>query len=387
MRIIIPFAFFSMLMFCECRNITSSNEIPVQKVLSQVRNHDFHPFEQNKEMTMDRSLETLGIADLDNNDWKVRLVAVSNLVRAGVENDHEIIAGLNDSDEHVRQICAMAAGILKSKDAVEDLEQIVREDDIAVVRSQAVIALGQIESQGSIELLNERISNDPSRDVQHQCELAIDQIKKKMGTTANQLNAFLSLDTSVFETVQTGAPAAEFVMEDTEGKEWKLIDFKGNKWVVLIWVFADWCPVCHGEFHDLIDLQDEFAKEDIQVFTIECHDLYRGRVMVGRELEPTYWFAKESFKEAYTQQIRWPHLLDYAGQVGAMYGADPMAFAVHSEYINRPTTVIIDTSGIVQFLYMGTYWGDRPSIEQTLHMIRNQDFVFEHPKRLNEKHP
>ena len=387
MRIIIPFAFFSMLMFCECRNITSSNEIPVQKVLSQVRNHDFHPFEQNKEMTMDRSLETLGIADLDNDDWKVRLVAVSNLVRAGVENDHEIIAGLNDSDEHVRQICAMAAGILKSKDAVEDLEQIVREDDIAVVRSQAVIALGQIESQGSIELLNERISNDPSRDVQHQCELAIDQIKKKMGTTANQLNAFLSLDTSVFETVQTGAPAAEFVMEDTEGKEWKLIDFKGNKWVVLIWVFADWCPVCHGEFHDLIDLQDEFAKEDIQVFTIECHDLYRGRVMVGRELEPTYWFAKESFKEAYTQQIRWPHLLDYAGQVGAMYGADPMAFAVHSEYINRPTTVIIDTSGIVQFLYMGTYWGDRPSIEQTLHMIRNQDFVFEHPKRLNEKHP
>ena len=70
-----------------------------------------------------------------------------------------------------------------------------------------------------------------------------------------------------------------------------------------------------------------------------------------------------------------------------MYGADPMAFAVHSEYINRPTTVIIDTSGIVQFLYMGTYWGDRPTIKQTLHMIRYQDFAFEHPKRLYEQHP
>ncbi len=35
-----------------------------------------------------------------------------------------------------------------------------------------------------------------------------------------------------------------------------------------------------------------------KVFNLETHDRYRGRVMVGKELEPDYWFAKESFKEA-----------------------------------------------------------------------------------------
>ena len=103
--------------------------------------------------------------------------------------------------------------------------------------------------------------------------------------------------------------------------------------------------------------------------------------MVGKELDPAYWFAKQSFKQAYTEQIWWPHLLDRAGAVGAMYGVDPMAFAVHAEYINRPSTVIVDPAGVVRLAYYGTYWGDRPTIEQTLEMIRTRHFEFEHPKR------
>lgn len=366
-----------------CNMRTSRNEITVPQILERVRSHEFHPLGQHKSMTYDRNLETAGIADLNNDDWRIRLLSVRDLVRAGIDSDHEIIAGLSDSDEHVRQVCAMALGILKSPSATGSLEQVVLKDENAMVRSQAAIALGQIESRGSLVLLHDRVENDPSRDVQHQCELAIDQIEKQMGTTEKQLAAFLSLDTANFESVKVGDQATDFTLEDTEGTEWKLGDFKDKKWVVLIWVFADWCPVCHGEFHDLMKMQDEFNKEEVQVFTVECHDLFRGRVMVGKELEPTYWFAKESFKDAYTEKIWWPHLLDRAGKIGAMYGVDPMAFAVHAEYINRPSTVIIDKGGIVQFSYQGTYWGDRPTIEQTIDMIRTGDFKFEHPKRLN----
>jgi len=130
-----------------------------------------------------------------------------------------------------------------------------------------------------------------------------------------------------------------------------------------------------------MDMHETFEKEGIKVFTLEIHDRYRGRVMVGKEMEPSYWFAKESFKEAYTNMIKWPHLLDRAGAVGVKYGIDPLAFAVHAEYINRPSTVIIDKEGIIRFLYLGTYWGDRPTIEQTLEMIQQEDFDFEHPNR------
>jgi peroxiredoxin len=282
---------------------------------------------------------------------------------------------------HVRQVCAMALGILRAEEGIAGLEKLALEDSINVVRSQAIISLGQIESAGSLDLLNKIREENTHRDVVHQCELAIDQIEKQLGTSEDQLNAFLSMDETTFESVRLGEKAIDFELQDTEGKTWKLSDFEEKKWVVLIWIFADWCPVCHGEFHDLMDMHESFEKEGIKVFTMEIHDRYRGRVMVGKEMEPSYWFAKESFKEAYTNRIKWPHLLDRAGVVGAQYGIDPLAFAVHAEYINRPSTVIVDKEGIVRFLYLGTFWGDRPTIEQTLDMIQQEEFEFEHPRR------
>lgn len=103
-----------------------------------------------------------------------------------------------------------------------------------------------------------------------------------MGTTDNQLSAFLSLDKSTFETIKKDSMALGFVLEDTEGKEWPLSEFHDEKWVVLIWVFTDWCSVCHGEFQDLMKMQEEFRREGAQVFTLETHDSYHGRVRVGK---------------------------------------------------------------------------------------------------------
>lgn len=124
--------------------------------------------------------------------------------------------------------------------------------------------------------------------------------------------------------------------------------------------------------------------DDVQVryvATLEAHDTYRARVMVGKELDPEYWFAEESFQEAYTGNIWWPHLIDRAAAVGARYGIDPMAYAVHAEYINRPATFIIDPEGTVRLAYFGTYWGDRPEMHEVLEMIRTGEFDFEHPER------
>lgn len=55
---------------------------------------------------------------------------------------------------------------------------------------------------------------------------------------------------------------------------------------------------------------------------------------------------------------------------------------VHSEWINRPATVIVDKGGIVRFAYAGTFWGDRPSIKETIDMFRSRHFEYTNPKRL-----
>ncbi len=353
--------------------------VPVAQVLERLREHRFHPVDE-RSFTIDRELKQHGIADPDDPDWRVRLLAVRDLVRAGEAGVPAMVEGLRDSDVQVRYLCAMALGILRAESVAEALRGVVREDPDALARSRAVVALGQMESAESLELLRQTAAQDASRDVQHQAELAIDQIEKRMGATDALREAYRKLDPATFGRVRAGDAAPDFALPDTEDKTWRLSDHRGE-WVMLIWVFADWCPVCHGEFRDLIEMRDEFERANVRVFTLECHDRYRGRVMVGKEVEPTYWFAKQSFQDLYTQKIWWPHLLDRAGAVGARYGVDPLAYAVHAEYINRPTTVIVDPRGVVRFAYFGTFWGDRPSIEQALEMIQTGEFEFEHPKR------
>ena len=353
----------------------------VEGVLDRVREHEFHPLDETG-FTVDRTLGEHGIADLDDADWRVRLLAVCDLVRSG-ENDVPALAdGLDDDDLHVRYVCATALGVLRARSAIEDLERVVREDSEAVVRSQAVVALGQLGASESLESLRDRRKDDESRDVRHQAELAVDRIEKGASVEPELETVYRSLDPETFERLVVGEPAPSFALPDTEGRQWTLDEIGDeDEWTVLIWVFADWCPVCHREFDELVELREELAEANVGVATIECHDSYRGRVMVGLELEPEYWFAEEPFVEAYTERIWWPHLVDRAGAVGATYGVDPMAYAVHAEYVNRPATVVVDPDGIVRFAYYGTYWGDRPSVADTLEMIRTGEFDFEHPER------
>lgn len=353
----------------------------IAEVFTRVRHHEFHPLNAEGTFTNDRTLGQHGIADLNDDDWRVRLLAISDLVRFLPDAADDVSQGLFDKHLHVRQIAAAALGIARQTTAAGKLEQVLKEDNSPLVRSQAAMSLGQMESSESLDVLRNLWKEDSSRDVRHQCELAIDQIEKKRGATDEQLTAFRKLNAKDFESVQVGGKASDFTLKDTEGVLWRLSDANQNGWIVLIWIFADWCPVCHGEYRDLIDLRNQFKDAGVQIATIECHDDYRSRVMVGKELEPQYWFSKQSFKDKYRSGIWWPHLVDHAGAVGARYGVDPMSFAVHAEYVNRPSTVIIDPKGVVRFAYYGTFWGDRPSIHETLEMIKSERFEFEHKDR------
>ncbi|WP_165375331.1 redoxin domain-containing protein [Roseovarius nitratireducens] len=350
----------------------------ISEVFQRVANHDFHPVSE-KSFTKDRRLLTDGIADLADDDWRVRLLAVRDLVIAGPDALEDITRGLDAEAIHVRYVAATALGIIGDDAAADALERTARDDPDALARSAATMALGQIGRSDSLKVLRHIEEQDPSQDVRHQAELAMDQIEKSMGSTEQLREAFRSLDPASFGRVRPGEAAPDFELPNTEGARWHLDEtLDGEHWIVLVWVFADWCPVCHREFAELIELRKEFSETNVRVATLEAHDTYRSRVMVGKELDPKYWFAEESFQEAYVDNIWWPHLMDRAGAVGARYGIDPMAYAVHAEYINRPATIIIGPDGIVRLAWFGTYWGDRPSMSDVLGMIRSGEFEFNH---------
>ncbi len=374
-------AIFAFLLHAAHSQVNASETSPPQAAMfDQLRNHDFHPLRDG--FTFDRHLDKHGIADLDDDGWRVRTLAVRDAVRLGNDGVSFLVEALGDDNAHVRQVSAMALGILRAAPAVEALGERLRDDPDETVRSQAAVALGQIGENDALAVLRERAEADPSKDVRHQCEISIYQLENGILPGDDFAEAYANLDESDFRLVKEGERAVDFELEDTQGKKWRLSDFQGEKTVVLIWIFADWCPVCHREFQDLIRMREDFEKEDVQVLTIECHDRFRSRVMTGEEMQPTYWFSDDKSPQAsYTGNRWWPHLVDLACGVGASYGIDPLQYVVHAEWINRPATVIVDKEGIVRLAYHGTYWGDRPSIREILDMIRNEDFSFEHPER------
>ena len=162
--------------------------------------------------------------------------------------------------------------------------------------------------------------------------------------------------------LEIGKPAPAFELRDVKGETHNLSELSGSV-SVLIWIFAEWCPVCHGEFHELESMETQFRGNNINVCTIQIGDRDRCSVMAGMHAP---W---------------WPHLYDTAGAVSARYGTDPFEFTVHAEWINRPVTIIINRDGVVDFAYYGTFFGDRPSIEQTFEMIEHDRYEFDHPDR------
>lgn len=91
--------------------------------------------------------------------------------------------------------------------------------------------------------------------------------------------------------VECGKATPDVTFHDTEGPNWSLSDVRGEKPVVLIWIFADRGPVCHKDFHGLIEREELFREADVGVTMFECHDRYRCRVREGKEVQPPHWVA------------------------------------------------------------------------------------------------
>ena len=97
--------FSLMLVLSSCSQRTPSNEVVVSEVLQRVAEHSFNPLNEDFSLTIDHEFKEAGIPDLDDKDWQVRLLGVRDLVRAGTNSVDEIVEGLQNSDEHVRQVC------------------------------------------------------------------------------------------------------------------------------------------------------------------------------------------------------------------------------------------------------------------------------------------
>ncbi len=116
-----------------------------------------------------------------------------------------------------------------------------------------------------------------------------------------------------------GEPAPElgfaFVESDQRGR---LADFRGQ--VVLVNVWATWCPPCIAEMADLDRLQSTYA--DLGLVVLHVSDEDRDKLLTWLEERPA------STLHAYVQPLPWP---------------EP----------GRPTSYVVDREGTVQQVLLG----------------------------------
>lgn len=112
------------------------------EIVARVENHSFAPVDNG--FTVDPDTGNDGVADLQSDDGHVRTLAVRDLIRLGGKAPSPVRELLDHDDKHVRQMAAMALGVLGDDSATGALSWRLRDDPDPVGRSQAAIALGQI---------------------------------------------------------------------------------------------------------------------------------------------------------------------------------------------------------------------------------------------------
>jgi cytochrome c biogenesis protein CcmG/thiol:disulfide interchange protein DsbE len=123
---------------------------------------------------------------------------------------------------------------------------------------------------------------------------------------------------SISKLVKPGVPAPDFTFPDLEGKKVSLSEYRG--WVVLVNIWATWCPPCVEEAPSIEKLYNTLKGDQFKILAVSIDSK-------GRE-------AVVPFMKKYS--LTFPVLLDPEGKIRILYGLTGV-----------PESFVIDRKGIV----------------------------------------
>ncbi len=147
-----------------------------------------------------------------------------------------------------------------------------------------------------------------------------------------------------YQPILAGAAAPNFVATDQSGKQVSLSDYRGK--VVLVNIWATWCPPCREEMPSLEQLYRKFhGNKDFDILAVSV-DSRPGQInSTGHEGGDAFAYAK---KNGYTFPILW----DPSGNIQDLY-----------QTTGVPETFVIGKDGVIyKKVAGGTKW-DAPENE------------------------
>ncbi|MEU7898445.1 peroxiredoxin family protein [Nonomuraea sp. NPDC049152] len=132
--------------------------------------------------------------------------------------------------------------------------------------------------------------------------------------------------------LETGSPAPDVVLEDTDGRAVRLSDYQGNHAVLIYFMRSTSCPVCNMHIQDLIRRRNEFAVDDVQVLVAVPED----------RQEAAAWKAK--------RRVPFPVLVGRRGTPHEMIGLSRKVFGS----LQQSGSILIDSHGIIRHAHGAT---------------------------------
>ncbi len=137
--------------------------------------------------------------------------------------------------------------------------------------------------------------------------------------------------------------APVFSLSDQNGNTYNLDDFKGKKYVVLIFYPGDETPVCTQQLCEIRDDYQSFSDNDAVVFGINPAD------------------TKSHQKFATKNNFQFPLLIDNDKKVAAAYHAKGL-------FLNQRTVYVIDKNGKIIFAKRG-----KPSVQAIIASFKGKN--------------
>ncbi len=134
--------------------------------------------------------------------------------------------------------------------------------------------------------------------------------------------------------------APEFILQDTDGKQHTLTDYRGKIVVINFW--ASWCPPCRDEMPSLQKAAEQLIKHNIFILGIN----------VGESRASVIRFLK-------SMPIQFPLLLDTKSEVMDSWSVPSI-----------PTTIVINQEGRIVLFAVGEREWDDPKILQQIISIK-----------------
>ncbi len=123
---------------------------------------------------------------------------------------------------------------------------------------------------------------------------------------------------------ESGPPAPDFALEQMNGETFRLSEHRGE--VVVLNVWATWCPPCRVEIPGFVDLQREFADA--------------GVTFVGLSVDEEGLAAVRSFAEG--REMNYPQVASRS-----------VAYRKYGPSTTVPRTYVIDKQGRIRYQHTG----------------------------------